>query len=60
TPLEVIAALKPDVLVKGGDYTKETIVGADIVEARGGEVVIVPLVPGHSTTASIARSNAGA
>ena len=59
TPLEVITALKPDVLVKGGDYTKETIVGADIVEARGGEVIIVPLVPGHSTTATIARSNSG-
>lgn len=59
TPLEVITALKPDVLVKGGDYTKETIVGADIVEARGGQVIIVPLVPGHSTTATIARSNSG-
>lgn len=59
TPLEVITALKPDVLVKGGDYTKETIVGAEIVEARGGEVVIVPLVPGHSTTATIARGNSG-
>ena len=59
TPLEVIAALKPDLLVKGGDYTKETIVGAEIVEARGGEVIIVPLVPGQSTTATIARSNGG-
>lgn len=58
TPLELITALKPDVLVKGGDYTKETIVGADIVTARGGQVVIVPLVPGHSTTATIARSKA--
>lgn len=56
TPLEVISALKPDVLVKGGDYEKEAIIGADIVEARGGTVVIVPLVPGHSTTAMIARS----
>jgi len=56
TPLEMIAALKPDVLVKGGDYEKEAIIGADIVEARGGTVVIVPLVPGHSTTATIARS----
>lgn len=56
TPLAVIEALKPDVLVKGGDYTRETVIGADIVEANGGEVVIVPLVPGHSTTATIARS----
>ena len=56
TPLELITALKPDVLVKGGDYTRDTIVGADIVEARGGEVVVVQLVEGHSTTAIIARS----
>lgn len=56
TPLEVITALKPDVLVKGGDYTRDAIVGADIVESLGGKVVIVPLVPGHSTTAIIARS----
>lgn len=56
TPRAVIEALKPDVLVKGGDYTRETIVGADIVEANGGDVVIVPLVAGHSTTATIARS----
>jgi D-beta-D-heptose 7-phosphate kinase/D-beta-D-heptose 1-phosphate adenosyltransferase len=55
TPLELITALKPDVLVKGGDYSRNTIVGADIVEARGGEVVVVPLVEGHSTTAAIAR-----
>lgn len=59
TPLEIITALKPDVLVKGGDYTRDAIVGADIVEARGGEIVIVPLVPGHSTTATIARSKTG-
>lgn len=56
TPLELITALKPDVLVKGGDYSKETVVGAGLVEGRGGEVIIVPLVPGHSTTATIARS----
>lgn len=56
TPLDLVTALKPDVLVKGGDYTRDTIVGADIVEARGGTIVIVPLVPGQSTTAIIARS----
>lgn len=56
TPLQLITALKPDVLIKGGDYTRDTIVGADIVEARGGEVVVVPLVPGHSTTSTIERS----
>ncbi len=55
TPLELIALLEPDVLVKGGDYTEATIVGAPIVRARGGEVLVVPLTPGHSTTATIAR-----
>lgn len=56
TPLELITALRPDLLVKGGDYTKEEIVGADIVEAKGGRVHIVPIVEGHSTTATIARA----
>jgi D-beta-D-heptose 7-phosphate kinase/D-beta-D-heptose 1-phosphate adenosyltransferase len=50
TPLEVIRQLRPDVLVKGGDYTKDTIVGADLVQAWGGEVATIPLVPGRSTT----------
>jgi D-beta-D-heptose 7-phosphate kinase/D-beta-D-heptose 1-phosphate adenosyltransferase len=56
TPLNLISALKPDVLVKGGDYTRDTIVGADLVESRGGEVIVIPLVPGQSTTSIIARS----
>ena len=55
TPRELIAALKPDVLVKGADYRKEEVVGADIVEAYGGKVVLADLVPGHSTTATIKR-----
>jgi D-beta-D-heptose 7-phosphate kinase/D-beta-D-heptose 1-phosphate adenosyltransferase len=55
TPEALIADLLPDVLVKGGDYTRETVVGADIVERHGGRVLIVPLVPGHSTTATLAR-----
>ena len=50
TPLEVIRKLRPDVLVKGGDYTKDTIVGADLVASWGGEVATVPLVEGRSTT----------
>lgn len=50
TPLALITALTPDVLVKGGDYTPATMVGADVVTARGGRVVVVPLVPGQSTT----------
>lgn len=55
TPLELIRELRPDVLVKGGDYTVETVVGAADVAARGGEVVIVPLTVGHSTTFTIQR-----
>lgn len=51
TPLEVILAIKPDVIVKGGDYTPETIVGAKEVKSWGGEVIVIPFVQGHSTTA---------
>jgi rfaE bifunctional protein nucleotidyltransferase chain/domain len=50
TPLEIIRQLRPDVLVKGGDYTAETIVGAADVRAWGGEVLVIPLTPGQSTT----------
>lgn len=50
TPLEIIKALQPDVLVKGADWAAGTIVGADIVEARGGRVVRLTLADGYSTT----------
>jgi D-beta-D-heptose 7-phosphate kinase/D-beta-D-heptose 1-phosphate adenosyltransferase len=50
TPIELIRRLKPDVLVKGGDYTIEGVVGADIVQANGGKVLLVDLVEGRSTT----------
>lgn len=50
TPLALVTALVPDVIVKGGDYRPETIVGADVVTAAGGRVVVVPLVEGKSTT----------
>ncbi len=60
TPAELIAALQPDVLVKGADYGPGQIVGADVVEARGGRVVRVPLEAGYSTTALIARVRGGA
>ena len=50
TPLDVIRRLRPDVLVKGSDYSREQIVGADEVEGWGGRVVRVPLVPGLSTS----------
>ena len=58
TPLELITALAPDVLVKGGDYRRETIVGADVVEAAGGRVVTIPLLTGYSTTALVERCRA--
>jgi len=50
TPLRLIEALRPDVLVKGGDYAPDQVVGKDVVERDGGRVVIVPLVPGHSSS----------
>ena len=50
TPRRLIAALQPDVLIKGGDYTRDHVVGAEIVEARGGRIVLVDLVTGHSTS----------
>lgn len=55
TPRELIAAIKPDVLVKGGDWKVEEVVGRDLVEARGGKVVIVPFEGGHSTSDLVAR-----
>src|SRR5258708_11765924 len=55
TPLELIKAVQPDVLVKGGDYTLEQIVGAKEVMAAGGRVVINPIVPGFSTTGLIEK-----
>lgn len=55
TPLNLIAALLPDVLVKGGDYAPDTIVGRAEVEAAGGDVVVIPLVTGRSTTQTVQR-----
>jgi D-beta-D-heptose 7-phosphate kinase/D-beta-D-heptose 1-phosphate adenosyltransferase len=55
TPLELIRVLRPDVLVKGGDYDESTIVGAAEVRAWGGDVVVVPLTPGQSTTSIVEK-----
>jgi D-beta-D-heptose 7-phosphate kinase/D-beta-D-heptose 1-phosphate adenosyltransferase len=55
TPLELITAIEPDILVKGGDYRADQVVGAEEVMKNGGEVVIVPLVNGYSTTGMIAK-----
>jgi rfaE bifunctional protein nucleotidyltransferase chain/domain len=55
TPYDVIAALQPDVLVKGADWAEDAIVGRDIVEAGGGKVVRVAIEPGYSTTAILRK-----
>jgi rfaE bifunctional protein nucleotidyltransferase chain/domain len=57
TPLNLVKHLRPDVIVKGGDYAEDTIVGATEVKSWGGRVVVVPLTPGHSTTAIIRKLN---
>lgn len=56
TPLELIRRVRPKVLIKGGDYRREEVVGRELVEADGGEVVLVDLVPGFSTTELVKRS----
>lgn len=56
TPESLIKRIKPDVLVKGGDYSVEQIVGADFVQSYGGQVLIFPLVEGHSSTEIISKS----
>jgi D-beta-D-heptose 7-phosphate kinase/D-beta-D-heptose 1-phosphate adenosyltransferase len=55
TPLDLVNALRPNVIVKGGDYKPESIVGAREVKSWGGEVVVVPITEGHSTTSIIER-----
>ena len=55
TPLELVKTLRPDVIVKGGDYAPETVVGAAEVRSWGGECVIIPLTTGQSTTSIIER-----
>ena len=57
TPYELIKLIQPDILVKGGDYKAEDIVGYDIVTGKKGEVVTIDLVEGHSTTSIINRMN---
>ncbi len=55
TPMKLIEAIRPEVLAKGADYTLDQVVGAELVQSWGGEVVLIELEPGHSTTATIAR-----
>ena len=55
TPFELIKVVRPNALVKGGDYTEASIVGAPEVRSWGGDVIVIPLTPGHSTTSTIER-----
>jgi D-beta-D-heptose 7-phosphate kinase/D-beta-D-heptose 1-phosphate adenosyltransferase len=55
TPLELVLALRPDVIAKGGDYNEDTIVGAKEVREWGGNAVVIPLTPGKSTTSIVEK-----
>jgi D-beta-D-heptose 7-phosphate kinase/D-beta-D-heptose 1-phosphate adenosyltransferase len=59
TPIKLIARISPSVLVKGGDYSREQVVGHEIVEAGGGEVLLVDVLPGFSTTSLVNRARGG-
>ena len=59
TPLRLIDRIKPNVLAKGGDYTREQVVGHEIMDAIGGEVLLVEIVPGFSTTSLVERAKQG-
>jgi D-beta-D-heptose 7-phosphate kinase/D-beta-D-heptose 1-phosphate adenosyltransferase len=59
TPIKLITRIKPNVLVKGGDYTPDQVVGREIVEANGGEVLLVDVLPGFSTTSLVDRARGG-
>jgi D-beta-D-heptose 7-phosphate kinase/D-beta-D-heptose 1-phosphate adenosyltransferase len=59
TPIRLIEQIKPSVLVKGGDYTREQVVGHEVVEAHGGAVMLVDVLPGFSTTSLVDRARGG-
>jgi len=59
TPIRLIEQVRPSVLVKGGDYTREQVVGHEIVEKNGGEVLLVDILKGHSTTSLVKRAREG-
>ena len=59
TPFNLISTIQPDVLIKGGDYTVEGVVGRDLVEARGGRLALIPFLPGHSTSVIVDRIRSG-
>ncbi|MDB5627774.1 MAG: bifunctional heptose 7-phosphate kinase/heptose 1-phosphate adenyltransferase [Tardiphaga sp.] len=60
TPLDLIRRINPSVLVKGGDYTREQVVGHEIIAANGGEVLLIDILQGHSTTSLVQRARSGA
>jgi D-beta-D-heptose 7-phosphate kinase/D-beta-D-heptose 1-phosphate adenosyltransferase len=55
TPIKLIEQIRPDVLVKGADYAIENVAGSDVVKSYGGRVLLAELLPGHSTTSTIAK-----
>jgi D-beta-D-heptose 7-phosphate kinase/D-beta-D-heptose 1-phosphate adenosyltransferase len=59
TPIRLITRIEPSVLVKGGDYSREQVVGHEVVEAYGGEVRLVDVLPGFSTTSLVNRARGG-
>jgi D-beta-D-heptose 7-phosphate kinase / D-beta-D-heptose 1-phosphate adenosyltransferase len=59
TPIKLITQIKPSVLVKGGDYSRDQVVGREVVEAGGGEVLLVAVLPGFSTTSLVDRARGG-
>ncbi|TPQ30737.1 bifunctional heptose 7-phosphate kinase/heptose 1-phosphate adenyltransferase, partial [Bradyrhizobium guangdongense] len=59
TPIRLITQIRPSVLVKGGDYTREQVVGHDVVEAAGGIVMLVDILQGFSTTTLVDRARGG-
>jgi len=59
TPFDLISVIRPDVLIKGGDYTAEGVVGRDLVESRGGRLALIPFLPGHSTSVIVERIRTG-
>jgi len=58
TPVELIRRVHPKILVKGGDYRREEVVGRELVEAEGGEVILIDLLPGFSTSKIVRKSRA--
>jgi len=58
TPLELLRRVRPKMLAKGGDYRREEVVGHELVEGDGGEVILIDLVPGFSTTEIVRKSRA--